>query len=226
MGACRLVMQKLGFDLPGVAGNVLTRFWMLQRTYNWQLILPHNINGISGILLSQYCQDVKFGDYSIGELSVMRYGSQQRFYAGLQEIEVAELIFIMPIDNSVYNYFRGWRKLIIDDNGYYYPKNHYKKDIFIFMFDRSGVQSGKFVLKGVFPKTCPPISLSYSDEGVLKWGLELSVDRIETSSLIGSISEGITNLLGDVGKKTSNMFGDEGKDLVNAVTDTAKKIFG
>ncbi len=197
--------QKLGFDLPGVTSTISTRFWMLQRTYNWQLILPYDIGGVFGILVSQYCQDVKFANYSMAEVSTLRYGAQQRFYAGLQTIDVVSLSFIMPIDNSVYDYFRGWRYLIIDKDGYYHEKINYKKDVYVFTFDRSGIQSGKFVLKGAFPKTCPPISLSYSEDNVLRWGLDLCIDRIEVSSLIGSIKEGVTKLAGDVIEGAKNI---------------------
>ena len=191
-------MQLLAFDLAGVAGGLLQKTWMLQREYNWQLMMPFNLKGILGVFISQYCQDATFpGGYSMSELSSIRYGAQQRFYAGLQEIGTVNLSFIMPTDNTVFDFFKAWRELVIDANGYYHPKADYKKDIYLLLYDRTGIQSGKFTLKGVFPKTNPPIEVSYQKEGVLRWGLELSVDRVESESLIGGILTAITGAIGN-----------------------------
>jgi len=199
--------QKLGFDLPGVAGNLITKLWTLQRTYNWQIILPDGVSDVPGILISQYCQDIKFGDYSIAEISVTRYGSERRFYSGLRDIEQIPMSFIMPVDNSVYEYFRDWRRLIVDDDGYFYPKSYYKRDVYVFLFDRSGIQSAKFVLHGCFPKNCPPLSLSYSENSVLKWNVDLFVDYVEVSSLIGSIRSAAFNAVGGVINAAKNLLG-------------------
>ncbi len=186
--------QLLKLDLPGVAGSILTKTWMLQRSYNWQLMMPENINGIIGVLVSQYCQDASVGNYSISELSSIRYGGFQRFYPGIQTITSAKFSFIAPIDNSVYDYFSGWRKLAIDDNGYYYPKSRYAKRIYLCMYDRSGVQSLQLTLIGAFPRGLPVIDLSYSKEEVLKYDVDIIFDYIETKSLTGLVRSSIINV--------------------------------
>lgn len=203
-------MQRIGFDLSGIGGNTLRRTWMLQRTYNWQLIMPHNFRGNVGFLVSQYCQDARFGDYSMRELSKLRYGPYQRSYPGLQDIDTVFLTFLIPIDNSVYDYFYSWNELIVDVHGYYHPKNEYKKNIYIILYDRTGVQSTKFTLKGTFPKMKPKLVLSYPTESILTLTMELSVDYIESESFIGTIREEAMNLLGNIGSKAKSLLGSIG----------------
>lgn len=203
-------MQRIGFDLSGIGGNLLRKTWMLQRTYNWQLIMPHNFRGNIGFLVSQYCQDVRFGDYSMRELSKMRYGPYQRSYPGLQDIDSAILTFLVPVDNSVYDYFYSWNELIVDVHGHYHPKNEYKKNIYVILYDRTGVQSTKFVLKGAFPKMKPKLVLSYASEGITTLTMELSVDYIGVESFIGTIREEVTNLLGNIAGKAKDILGTIG----------------
>lgn len=190
--------QLLKFDIPSVTGRFVTKTWMLQRTYNWQLMMTSNINGIIGPLVSQYCQDVQFGDYMMSEISSMRYGAFQRFYAGIQTLNSATLTFLAPVDNSVYDYFKEWRKLAIDEFGFYYPKNNYSKRVYVCLYDRTGIQSSQFVLFGTFPKSLPRIVASYGSEDVLRYEVEISFDFIRNESLIGSIREGITNVAGNI----------------------------
>lgn len=211
-------MATLGFDLSGAGYSVLTKTWLLQRKYNWQLLLPHNINGNIGFLVSQYCQDVQFGDYGMSALSQLKYGAFQRFYAGMQDVSRVTAVFLAPVDNSVLSYFHGWYHLMVDSSGYYFPKNHYKKSMFVAMYDRSYVESVRFELKGAFPVRKPFVDLSYGVEDVLKYEVELSVDRIEMTSLIGSIREGITTVAGDVATKTIELLGGAGGTVKGALT--------
>lgn len=203
-------MQNLGFDLSGIGAGLSTKLWMLQRSYNWQFLMPHNIKGVIGYLVSQYCQDIRFGDYSISDVMVMKYGAQQRFYAGLQTISVISASFVVPVDNSLLKYFYGWKELIIDKEGYYHPKNNYKKTIYTILYDRSGIESAKFELLGAWPRTNPIIDLSYAKEGALRYNIDFSIDSIEVSSLIDSIIEGVTDLAGSVVSKTKGLFGKAG----------------
>lgn len=183
-------MQNIGLDLYGFGANYLTKVWLLQRTFNWQLVMPHDINGIIGYLVSQYCQDVRFGDYSIGDVSTLRYGPKQRFYAGLETIETVTLTFLKPIDNSILTYFYGWYELMIDKDGHYYPSNKYKKDIYVILYGRTGLQATKFRLKRAFVKRRPAYRLSYSGEDIVKLEVELCVDTIE-------VKKGLLNILVD-----------------------------
>lgn len=199
--------QRLPFDISGAGGFLYRKTWALQRTFNWQVFLPHDIAGISGFFVSQYCQDVRFRDYSFAEASTMRYGPKRRFYAGMEEIESFTLVFIYPVDTSVAKYFVKWRERVIDKDGYYHPKNDYARDVYIHLYDRSDIQSAQFRLRGCWPKTSPPYGLSYADENVLRLEVVLSVDKIESSSLIGSILEGVTNFAGSAIEKGKDLFG-------------------
>lgn len=211
-------MATLGFDLSGAGYSGLTKIWMLQRKYNWQLLLPHNINGNIGLAVSQYCQDIQFGDYGMSNLSQLKYGAFQRFYAGMQDISRVTATFLAPIDNSVLSYFHGWYNLIVDGRGYFYPKSNYKKSMYVAMYDRSYVESVRFELKGAFPVRKPTVDLSYADEEVLRYVVEFSVDRINMTSLIGSIREGITNVAGDIAAKTVGLLGGSGGTVGGVVT--------
>ena len=199
--------QSIGFNLSGVGAFLSTKLWLLQRTFNWQLLMPHDIGGVVGYKVSQYCQDVEFGDYSIVEISAMRYGAFQRFYAGLQDIDVITLTFLKPIDNSVLDYFYGWFDLVIDKKGYYYPKNHYKKDIYVMLYDRTGIESVKFRLRGTFPVTRPIIRAAYGVEDILRLTVSLRVDLIELHSIIGAVREGVSNFLAPVTSRAKDILG-------------------
>ena len=194
-----MVLENLGFDISGIGGvgNFLrAKLWHLQRTFSWQLMMPSNFDGILGYLVSQYCQDIEFGDYSISELSTMKHGAFQRFYAGEQVIEAITLTFLVPTDNSVMDYFYSWYNKMIDTSGYYYPKRNYKKDIYLILYDQTGIESNKYRFVGVFPSSHPKIHPSYETDDVLKMSITLSVDRIEPTSLVGNIRRGALKLLG------------------------------
>lgn len=201
-------MQSLGFNISGL-GNVLrAKTWHLQRTFSWKLMMHSNFNGVLGYLVSQYCQDISFGDYRISELSTLRYGAFQRFYAGLQSIDSVELTFLIPTDNSVMDYFYGWYDRIIDSEGYYSPKSNYRKDIYLLMYDQSGVESVRFRLTGAFPQGHPKLHPpSYNEDGVLHMTITLSVDSVSPSSLIGSFRKGVMNLLSPITDRAKTFFG-------------------
>lgn len=200
-------VQPLGYDISGITFASLAQTWLLQRQYHWQLFMPSQINGVFGPLISSFCQEIKFGDYSMGNLSKMKQGAFQRFYAGVQEIDTVQMSFITSIDNAVNDYFYGWYHLNIDEDGYYHPKDHYKKTIYVALYDRTGVESVRFVLKGCFPKNKPQLPLTYSGDDMLRLNLVLSVDTIEMSSLIGSVRSAVTNAIGGVANKVFSMFG-------------------
>lgn len=217
-------IQPLGYDLSGSGHTALSKTWVLQRQYQWHLFMPHLINGVLGPYVSQFCQDIRIGNYGIRQLSIMQYGAFQRFYAGLQGISSVNLTFLTPIDNSVMDYFHGWYNLIIDENGYYHPKDHYKKVIYVSLYDRSGVESVRLILKGTFPVNKPSIEVTYSGGDLLRLGVVLSVDKVEATSLIGKIRSGITNVVGDVARKTVEMLGDAG-GMADGIISSSGNIF-
>lgn len=191
-------MATFGLDISGLGSSLITKTWHLQRAYNWGLMMPYDFGGTLGYLVSQFCQDITFGDYSISELSTMKHGAFQRFYAGIQAIDTVTMIFLVPVDNSVLDYFYAWYEHMIDRNGYYYPKSNYKRSIFIMFYDQTKIESVRFELKGCFPKSHPVVHPSYTEEGVLTAQVVLSVDKIEPSSLIGDIRGAITKVIGGV----------------------------
>lgn len=198
--------QPIGFDLSGISFAASSKNWMLQRQFNWQLFMPHTINGVFGPTVSSFCQDIKFGNYSIQTLEKMQQGAFQRFYAGLQSIEGVSISFITSVDNSVLDYFYGWYNLMVDEEGFYYPKHDYAKQIYVSLYDRSGLESARFTLKGCFPKNKPSIPLSYSSEDVLRLNINLSVDSVEMYSLIGSVKGAIQGVLGGAVEKVKKLF--------------------
>ena len=107
---------------------------------------------------------------------------------------------------------------MVDGSGYYHPKNHYKKSMFVAMYDRSYVESVRFEVKGAFPVRKPYVDLSYGEEDVLRYVVEFAVDQIEMTSLIGSIREGVTNVAGDMATKTVELLGGAGGTIGRAVT--------
>lgn len=190
--------NTLGFDLSGLAFSGLSKTWELQRKFNWQLFLPHTFNGSFGPFLSQHCQDVKIGDYGISDLANMNYGAFQRYYAGQQTIEGTTLTFVSPVDNAVLDYFHGWYEKAIDRYGYYYPKMNYARTIYVALYQRSGLESCRFELRGAFPTGRPSLDLSYADEDMVKFTVNLSVDKVVVSSLIGSIRGAIVGAIGGI----------------------------
>jgi hypothetical protein len=192
-------LASFGLDLSGLSSVDLTRTWNLQRNYNWQLLMVHNFGGTIRYLVSQLCQDISFSDYSISEISTLKSGAFQRFYAGLQSIEQVVMEFLVPVDNSVQDYFYAWYENMIDRDGYYYPKANYKRNVYIILYDQMKVKSGQFILKGCFPKSHPIIHPSYTDEKIMQAQVIMSVDKVETSGgLLGMIRSGIFSALGNI----------------------------
>jgi hypothetical protein len=142
----------------------------------------------------------------------------------MQDISRVTATFLAPVDNSVLSYFHGWYNLMVDSEGYYYPKNHYRKNMVIAMYDRSYVESVRFELRGAFPVRKPTVDLAYSDDDVLRYVVEFSVDRISMTSLIGSIREGITNVAGDMATKTVELLGGAGGTVGKSITSSGNVL--
>ena len=149
--------------------------WKLQRTYNFEVVLP-DIHGIPGIFVGSFCQAVDFGPYQLGELSKVRYGAFRKGYAGSLNIETIKMSFLAPVPDVVSLYFEQWQHLIVSPGGYYHKKNDYAKSIYVVLLDRTYVPHEVIELSGVFPKTFPSHDLSSEDENVEKYDLEFNVD--------------------------------------------------
>lgn len=152
-----------------------------QRKYNWELLMPNDFGGIFGVSVANMCQDISFGDYSMNQLSEMRYGAEQRFYAGLLSINKVKMTFIKSEQNEVYQYFYAWGQKIISPQGHYYPKKSYAKDVYVKLKSNSQYTTTQFKFKGAFPVTFPTLDLSYKSNEILEFTIELAVDKIEIS---------------------------------------------
>jgi len=192
-------MKNIGLDLSklGAAPSVTSK-WDLQRAFTWRLFMLASFNGVLGYYVSQYCQDIVFGDYAMSELSMRKHGAFQRYYAGIQAIEAVDLVFLLPTDSSVQDYFYGWYERIIDRQGYYHPKIEYSRDMYLLLSDQSGSMTSTYRFKGAFPKNHLRIHPSYEIDDVMKASISLSVDGIVPTSLLGTIRKGAMDLLGNV----------------------------
>lgn len=165
-------MSILGTDVREFAAS-----WKLQRSFNWELILP-DIYGFPGFEVSKYCQSVSFGQYDMAELDEVRYGAFKRKYAGQLTVDELVVTMLIPVPDIVGEYFQLWRELVIDRVGFYLPKIAYAKDARLVMYDRDGNTSSQYRFSGVFPKTLPKFQLDYGTEEIAKVEVTLNVDRV------------------------------------------------
>lgn len=183
------MLEKVGFDLFGFGASVVSRSWKLQRTYNFQVFMPSNFDGILGYLVSQYCMGIRFGNYSFRDTSKLKYAHETRNYAGIQDIDTVSLLFAPPVDQTVSNYFYAWYNRSVDPLGYYHAKSEYARPVYVTMFGTEGFESNRFKMVGCFPKQKWPITdLSYESEDVTWLRFDLSIDRIEVGSMASRIA--------------------------------------
>jgi len=151
----------------------------VQRTYNFDFILPDIYGiGISGVVVSKYCQACRFGQYDIEEVIELKSGVHKQFFPGAMDFGPVTATFICPVPDLVMLYFIRWKKMIVDDNGFYYPSKNYKKNIYVILYDRTGIPTNFIQLKGAFPVRFPGYNLSYAGEDVVRYDVEFRVDRI------------------------------------------------
>lgn len=154
----------------------------LQRDYLWEIYLP-DILGIPGLIIGQLCQDITVGEYSMEELVQMRSGAFRTKYAGFFEIPHVTATFLKPIPEMVSTYFHAWRSLIVSDDGLYYPKSNYAREMTISLFDDNSLPVYNLRMVGVFPKVFPSYKMSYKSESVMEHQIEFNVDRLIASIL-------------------------------------------
>lgn len=167
-----------------------------QRVYNWDVLLPDVsslfgqskgilgsigkiLEGVQGLSIGQYCQNVEFGDYSINDLISMRYGPYSANYPGLFTIDKVRMSFLKPVPDIVSMYFNAWKNLIVDKNGLYNVKSKYAKTIYIRFLDSTGISIHRYKLLGAFPIIFPKYNLDYNQNDVVKIQIEFSVDKID-----------------------------------------------
>lgn len=157
--------------------------WRLQRPYMFELMLPDMGTGwfgmVPGFEVGNYCQKLRFDDYKMSETKSLRSGAYRVKYAGNFEIDSMHAVFLKPIPDIVSSYFYLWRNLIMNSrDGTMNPKNYYAKTAYVRLFDRDGMESGIYMLEGVFPKTVPGLDLAMAGDNVMHVDIEFSVDRV------------------------------------------------
>lgn len=198
-------IKVMGMLLDSIFGFPRTP---VQRSYIWDCIMPDVWGtGILGIVISKYCQNISIGEYNIDDIAEMKVAAFKQFFAGAMNIQNPKATFVAPIPDIVSNYFHTWKKLIIDDRGFYHKAGDYKKNIYVVLYDRSCFPSNIITLVGAYPKTFPAWNLSYGPEEVVKYDIEFKVDNIKTGlssfSSFGSVAKGV---LGSAGKVVSGFF--------------------
>jgi hypothetical protein len=149
-----------------------------QRTYNWEMLLPGM--GILGPeVIGKYIQEVTFGEYSIDEVTKLRYGAETRGHAGIFNIQKVSIKFFKPVPDIVGTYLSLWKNLIVDNNGFFSPKKNYALTGYLIMLDTTGRQSGSYKLLNMFPIKFPEHRLAYGENSIVSYTIDFNVDRIE-----------------------------------------------
>lgn len=178
----------------GVAQNLFDEFVPLERyteylrSYNFEVAMPSDFD-VEGMIISKYCFDISVGNYNITDISNMEVGPKKAFYAGSLDIDTVTLKFRTPAPNMVFNYFKSWRNLIIDEAGHYNPSGAYKRPIYVMLYTQQKIRANTMKLIGCFPKSLPKYDLSYATEDVLNVSIEMQIDDVEVTGvdLVGSL---------------------------------------
>ena len=199
-------LNKMGMFLDNIFGFPRTP---VQRTYLWDMIMPDIWGaGVLGIAVSKYCQSVNFGEYNIDDIAEMNVGAFKKFFPGRMSIRNPRATFVVPIPDIVSNYFHTWKNLIIDRQGFYHKAADYKKNIYVVLYDRTGIPVNMITLVGAYPKSFPSWNLSYADENVVRYDIEFKVDDIRTGlSAFGGFGSDLQEALGFASKAVSKLFG-------------------
>ena len=159
----------------GIVNADITKEWKLQRNYLWEVRLPFE-DGTPEV--SQFCQNISFGDYNMANPSTIRYGAFQAHYAGYLTVEQITMTFLRPIPDVVTPYLHQWRAKVVDDAGFFHPKQDYANDIHLYLYDNDGSETGHVTFKKCFPTKFPGYDLSYNSNELVKLNVEFQVDRI------------------------------------------------
>jgi hypothetical protein len=157
--------------------NEIRTSWNLQRSYLWEAILP--LIGNNADQVSKQCIDVKFGDYSVSEPLVLRWGAYLEKYSGLLNVTNITLTFVETEEGTVYNYFKAWRNLIVTPAGFFTEKENYARQMSLILYRQNYDDGLNFTCWGVWPLSMPQYTLNFTNDDIVRISIELSVDRIE-----------------------------------------------
>ena len=173
----------------------------VQRNYNWTLILP-DLYGIlvSGVIVSKYCQSIKFGQYDITNVDEMRVGQFRRFYPGEFNIDTVTMNFVAPTPDFVSLYLAKWKGLIMDEMGRYNLPSLYKKTAYIIFDARTRIPVNIIKLGGLFPTKYPAYDLRMEgDAEYTSFNIEFKCDYIESGlDALGSFTSEVKEALGSI----------------------------
>ncbi len=165
----------------------------IQRQYNFEVILPDIWNLlVTGWFVGKYVQAISFGQYNIDEISEMITGPTKKFFPERLNITSAKLTFVTPVPDVVTFYLQSWKDMIVDKKGFFQPSSLYKKNIFIILFDRSGIPSNIVTLKAAFPTTFPAYNLDYKSEDNVMFDIEFKMDGFDQG--LSALGQGLTGL--------------------------------
>ena len=162
--------------------NFALKYARFQRSYLWDVLLPDigfQMGGLVGFALSQFIQEISFGDYNITNPTTMRYGPYQASFAANFDVGKVKMTFLKTMPDIVSPYFNSWKNLIIGPDGLYNAKTKYQKTIYIRFMDSTGMTIGQYKLLSCFPVTFPSYDLSMSKNEVVKVSVEFQCDKIE-----------------------------------------------
>ena len=140
--------------------------------------MPSSLGGIDGLELAQFTQEIKFNNYDFSDALTRRSGAYRQAFAGTLNIEDFSVSFVSPSNGMVEDYFTAWRELIVDADGYYYPKNNYAKQTYARLLNTPQEVVSEYKLEGCFPKTLYKYDLSYTGEEFVKHVILFSVDNV------------------------------------------------
>jgi hypothetical protein len=172
---------------PGVIDVLAKAGW--QREFNFVVKMPdigpsatsiseQKVPASPGLLVGVHCQAFSFGNYNVGSINKIRYGAFRKGFVGALDIKEASAVFLQPFPDIISDYFSKWKALMVNHRGLFYPKNNYKKDIYVIELDRSSIPGAIFKLSGCFPLTFPDRKLG-QEERVAQFEVTFNVDSVE-----------------------------------------------
>lgn len=148
-----------------------------QRDYNFEF-LPPGLGLYAPETIGQYCQEISFPQYNMTDLNKIQFGGEQRGYAGFFSISSMRATFLKPNPDIVLPYFEAWKRLIVDDKGFFGVKNDYALTSYILIEDVTKDVSTVVKLMGTFPTKFPEHSFSYRSEKVVEYSVEFNIDKV------------------------------------------------
>lgn len=190
--------------VSSISDNLLgfPQYGGVQRAYTWDLILP-DLYGIivSGVVVSRYCQSVKFGQYNITSVSEFKVGPFRRFYPEEINIETVSMTFVAPTPDLISLYFAKWKSLILDKLGRHNLPSVYKKTGYVIFYSRPQIPIKVVKLVGMFPITYPAFDLQYAAENEVTIPIEFRCDYVETDfDAFSSLMSGVSSIVSSITK--------------------------